>query len=214
MSREVSLIDLVAHELRTPLNVAMASLRQVEAAGPDAAALARARRACERLDQVATEMRDWARLSAAQPSIESVDLRAAVSEAVARAVATREPAIAARVGEVPAVAVTGVAGRLPEALSSLLAALVRAADLSDTIHVAARRDGPDVILTASRGDVAAPLAGAGFAVEWTGGLGFSLPLARIVIERAGGRLDSSQTPDGRPAAISVALSTAPGAPPG
>lgn len=214
MSREVSLIDLVAHELRTPLNVALASLLPVEATGPDPAAIARARRACERLDQIAAAMRDWARLSAAPPVLESVDLRPAITEAVARAVATRDPAIAVEVGAVPEIAVTGVAGRLTETLAALLSALVRAADASDTIHVAAERNGPEVMITASRGQPAPPLAGAAFAAEWTGGLGFSLPLARLVIELAGGRVSSKETPEGRPLAISVALSTASAAPRG
>ena len=76
-SREVSLVDLVLHELRTRLTVAIGSLRQVgDLADPtQQAALARALRSCERLEQLASQMRDWTRLEDAPAEPGSVPLR-------------------------------------------------------------------------------------------------------------------------------------------
>jgi hypothetical protein len=92
MNREVSLVDLIVHELRTPLTVALGSLRQVDLADPAAeAALGRVRRSCERLEQIAADMREFVRVSSLDPSdATAIDLQAAIGRAIAIVTSLRD----------------------------------------------------------------------------------------------------------------------------
>ncbi len=208
-SREVSLIDLVLHELRTPLTVAAGSLRQL---GPLAdttqqAALARALRACDKLERLAQDMRDWTRLQGSAAPIDTVTLLPVVEAAARDAEATRAGEIRV-ITQMPADVMAAAPARfLPGALTTLLTALIRAAVPGESIAVEGAVEGSHVRLRVRR-PVDIDLSGDGFEAEWTGGLGFSMPLARAVIESAGGRVASHASADGRLVAISVWLETA------
>jgi signal transduction histidine kinase len=153
MNREVSLVDLIVHELRTPLTVALGSLRQVDLADPAAeAALGRVRRSCERLEQIAADMREFVRVSSLDPSdATAIDLQAAIGRAIAIVTSLRDVRVELR-GDASA-PVLAFPHRLEGALGALLLALARAA-------------GPDESLVGGVG-FALPLARA--AIERAGG---------------------------------------------
>jgi signal transduction histidine kinase len=211
MNREVSLVDLIVHELRTPLTVALGSLRQVDLADPTAeAALGRARRSCERLEQIAADMREFVRVSGLDPSgATAVDLDAAIRDAIAMATSLRDVRIDVR-GETSA-RVLSFPRRLEGALGALLLALARAAGPDESLFVTVSAAGGRVLVSGQRAD-ASPEGATGFEAEWIGGVGFALPLARAAIERAGGRVWSAEASDGRFGAFSVSLVPAPQAP--
>lgn len=211
MNREVSLVDLIVHELRTPLTVALGSLRQVDLADPTAeAALGRARRSCERLEQIAADMREFVRVSGLDPSgATAVDLDAAIRDAIAMATSLRDVRIDVR-GETSA-RVLSFPRRLEGALGALLLALARAAGPDESLFVTVSAAGGRVLVSGQRAD-ASPEGATGFEAEWIGGVGFALPLARAAIERAGGRVGSAEASDGRFGAFSVSLVPAPQAP--
>jgi signal transduction histidine kinase len=215
-SREVSLVDLVVHELRTPLTVAIGSLRQLGGlADPlQQAAVARALRSCERLEQLAGEMRDWTRLSESPAEPGAVALPPVVTEAVRLAAATRAGAGGIVAGEVPDVMVRALPHQLPGALASLLAAVARAAEPDEAIVVDATVTADTATVDARRAGAPSVDVGGTFGAEWLGGLGFSLPLARAVIASSGGDVTSAHSTDGRLQAISVRLAVGCPEPPG
>jgi signal transduction histidine kinase len=208
MSREVSLVDLIVHELRTPLTVALGSLRQVEVADPAAAAaLARARRSCERLEQIAAEMREFVRTATLDASDATpVDLAATVARAVAAVHSLRDVRIETDSDVTPDV--MAFPNRLDSALGALLLALARAAGPGETLFITVTTAHDRVLVRGQRSD-AAPADGTGFDAEWVGGVGFALPLARAVIECAGGDVRSVAASDGRFGGFSVSLVPAP-----
>jgi signal transduction histidine kinase len=209
-SRAVSLVDLVVHELRTPLTVAIGSLRQIrELDDPmHQAALTRALRSCERVEQLVGQLRDWARLEdspAAEPA--AIALSQVLGEAVRVASAAR-PGVHIAAGDVPEVMVRALPHLIAEAVASLLSALARASDAGDVLTIEAAVTGTLATIVASR--IGAPGEDVGtFEAEWLGGLGFSLPLARAVIAGGGGGVGSTHAADGRLQAISVRLAVAP-----
>jgi len=209
-SRSVSLVDLVVHELRTPLTVAIGSLRQLGGlADPvQQAAVARALRSCERLEQLSGEMRDWTRLEASPAELAVVVLSPALTEAVRSAAATRASAATIVLGEVPEVRVTALPHLLPGALASLLVAVARAAEAGEAVAVDVTVAEDAATIVARRPGAPSGEAGGTFAAEWLGGLGFSLPLARAVIAGGGGEVTSTHAADGRLQRISVRLAAA------
>lgn len=210
MSRDVSLVDLIVHEMRTPLTVALGSLRQAQASEGDAAqaAWARAQRSCERLELLAAEMRDFVRVAALPDSAAApVRLDAVVDRAVAALSAQLDVEVDLGAVARP-LAVRALPGRLETAVTSLLMALARAASPGEGLVLAAAASAGTVTMVARRAQSDAP-ASDGFAAEWIGGNGFSLPLAKAIVERGGGRLASSLARDGRLGAISVTLAAAP-----
>ena len=208
-SRAVSLVDLVVHELRTPLTVAIGSLRQIgELADPTRqAALTRALRSCERVEQLVGQMRDWARLEDSPVEPGAVALSQVLGEAMRVASATR-PGVEIASGDLPGAMVRALPHLIAEAMASLLSALARASDAGDVLTVEAAVTDTVATIVASR--VGVPDVGIGtFEAEWIGGLGFSLPLARAVIAGGGGTVGSAHAADGRLQAISVRLAVAP-----
>ena len=206
-SRSVSLVDLVVHELRTPLTVAIGSLRQLGGlADPvQQAAVARALRSCERLEQLSGEMRDWTRLEASPAEPAVVALSPALTEAVRSAAASRASAAAIVLGDVPEVMVTALPHYLPGALASLLVAVARAAEAGEAVAVDVTVIENVATVVARRPGAPSVEAGGTFPAEWLGGLGFSLPLARAVIAGGGGEVTSTHSADGRLQGISVRL---------
>lgn len=206
-SREVSLVDLVVHELRTPLTVAIGSLRQLGGlADPvQQAAVARALRSCERLEQLTGEMRDWTRLSESPAEPGTVALPAVVTEAVRSAAAARAGAGGIVAGDVPDLMVRALPHQLPGALAALLAAVARAAEPGEAIAVDVTATVDTATVDARRSGAPSGDVGDTFSAEWLGGLGFSLPLARAVIAGGGGDVTSTHSADGRLQSISVRL---------
>ena len=208
-SRAVSLVDLVVHELRTPLTVAIGSLRQIGELGDPTrqAALARAVRSCERVEQLVGQMRDWVRLEDSPAEPGTVALSQVLGEAVRVASATRQDVEIAS-GEVPDVMVHALPHLIAEAVASLLAALARASDAGDVLTIEAAVTDTVATIVASRIGASGDEVGT-FEAEWLGGLGFSLPLARAVIAGGGGTAGSTHAADGRLQAISVRLPVVP-----
>jgi len=209
-SRVVSLVDLVLHELRTPLTVAIGSLRQVGLLADPAqqAAVARALRSCERLEQLASQMRDWTRLEDAPAEPGTVPLASTLAEAVGTASTTRAAAIVFATGQHDDVLVRGLPHLLPDALTSLLLAVVRASDASETITLEFTVADGTASLVMRRPEATVGHGTGTFEAEWLGGLGFSLPLARAVIVAGGGDVSSGHASDGRLQWISVRLAVA------
>lgn len=208
-SRPVSLVDLAVHELRTPLTVAIGSLRQLgELADPThQAALSRALRSCERVEQLVGQMRDWARLEDSPAEPAAIALSQVLGEAVRMASAAR-PGVEIASGDLPDVTVRALPHLIAEAVASLLSALARASDAGDVLTIEAAVTDTVATIVASR--IGAPGNDVGtFEAEWLGGLGFSLPLARAVITGGGGAVGSIHAADGRLQAISVRLAVAP-----
>ncbi|MBK5299440.1 MAG: HAMP domain-containing histidine kinase [Vicinamibacteria bacterium] len=208
-SRAVSLVDLAAHELRTPLTVAIGSLRQLAGLADPVhqAAVARAVRSCERLERLATEMRDWTRLAESPPAACPVALAGVLTEAMRTASAIRADEVTIIVGGTPDVMVQALP-HVPGALAALLVAVVRAAEGGETIAVEATVANDAATVVARRPGAGSFDGGATFDAEWLGGLGFSLPLARAVITGSGGEVTSAHSADGRLQAVSVQLAVA------
>ena len=207
-SRAVSLVDLVVHELRTPLTVAIGSLRQLGGlADPvQQAAVARALRACERLEHLSGQMRDWTRLeeSPATPGAVPLVPVAGRGRAFGRGKPRRRGRYPRR-ARCPDVLVRALPHLLPDALASLLAAVARAAEASETVAVDVTLADDVATILARRSGMPVAKGDGTFAAEWLGGLGFSLPLARAVIAGGGGTLTSTHSADGRLQSISVRL---------
>ncbi len=209
-SRAVSLVDMAAHELRTPLTVAIGSLRQLAGLADPVhqAAVARAVRSCERLERLATEMRDWTRLAESPPAACPVALAGVLTEAMRTASAIRADEVTIIVGGTPDVMVRALPHLVPGALAALLAAVVRAAEAGETIAVEATVANDAATVVACRPGAGSFDRGATFDAEWLGGLGFSLPVARAVITGSGGEVTSAHSADGRLQAVSVQLAVA------
>ena len=118
-----ALLDLVLHEMRTPITVATGSLRQVGPLGEATAqaAIDRALRSCARLDQLASQMRDWVRTIETPPATEVQAVDDLVRTAVTRAKANRTPDPAVQIDQGPPVKAAG-APALADALASLIEA--------------------------------------------------------------------------------------------
>ena len=209
MSTPAALIDLVVHEMRTPITVATGSLRQV---GPlnDAAqqgAIDRALRSCARLDQLATELRDWVRTTETPPASEPHAVSDLVRDAAARAAATRSSFPPVQIDEGPGLSAAG-APTLAEALAALIEAVARAADPSDAVRISWSAGDSGARIAIRRGDRPDADPSGAFDAELMGGLGFALPLARAVVEAGGGTLASRRDPQGRLDAVTVQLAAA------
>jgi signal transduction histidine kinase len=212
--RHLGHIELILHELRTPVNVAAGSVAQL--LEPDAepisaaqqAVLQRASRACGQLEQLCEDLRDWAQLSgSADALVAPAPLAPALKEAAKAAEATRRDAVQVLLPEDHAHTwrVMAPPGLLVRALTGVLAACVRTAPDRASIPVVVEDD-PGlheirVLVGAING---APTDG--FDAERMGGLGFVLPLARAVVEAAGGRIWSASG-SGRVVGIGLSLPT-------
>jgi signal transduction histidine kinase len=208
------MVELILHELRTPLNVASGSLAQAsdERIGvlstAQRAHIERARRACATLEQVVRQLRDWTELVNRTPGAHTL-LGPAVQEAVLQAVEATGRGVEAPVTMAGDVTVPVAPVALREALQSLVAAVLRASSDRASVPVgmqplAADASSRQRIVRISIGELGASTSGSGFEAEWLGGLGFSLPLARAIVESAGGAVWSHQ-PLGRLTGIGIEL---------
>lgn len=204
------MVELILHELRTPLNVASGSIAQAAderggALSPvQRAHLERARRACASLELVVRQLRDWTELVEGPPGPDTA-IGPAITEAVQQAIARGGRGLDASIA-IEADARVPIAPRpLGEALHALAEAVLRAAADGTRVAVHAQaRDGGTPIVRVTIGDTGSSKPGSGFDAEWLGGLGFSLPLARAIIESAGGVVWSHHA-GGRLAGIGIEL---------
>jgi signal transduction histidine kinase len=201
------LISLAVHELRTPHNVVSGTLRMLlgTPAGKTGDAARRllelADRSSARVTALLADLSEIAKIDAgslvlaAQP----VDLDTLIDEAVAAFEPPPESAaIVERGTRAPGLRVTGDVPRLRRAIVACLTAVARelpGEGLVVSVSVRTNSPEPGMVSVTLGGRQALDALPAGAASwgpldEWRGGLGLELPLARRVIERAGGRLCS------------------------
>jgi len=208
-TRDRAMVELILHELRTPLNVASGSIAQAadERAGPlspvQRAHLERARRACASLELVVRQLRDWTELVEAPPGPDT-PLGPAITEAVQQAIARSGRGLDAPISIDANARVPLAPLPLAEALHALTAAVLRAAADGTRVTVHAQADGGKPVVRVTIGDTGSSTPDSGFDAEWLGGLGFSLPLARAIIESVGGVVWSHHD-GGRLAGIGIEL---------
>jgi signal transduction histidine kinase len=211
--RHLGHIELILHELRTPVNVATGSLAQLLEPDTDPvtstqqSVIMRAVRACAQLEQLCEDLRDWAQLSGGTPLVTPTPLAPAIEEAAKAAEATRRGTVHLRLPEErhQSWRVLAPSGLLVRALTGVMAACLRTAPERASIPVVIDDDpgGHEIrVLVGAIG----PAPGEGFDAERMGGLGFALPLARAVVESAGGRIWSAAG-SGRVVGIGLALPT-------
>ncbi len=203
------LVELIVHEMRTPITVAMGSLKQVRMLADPAeqAAVDRAIRSCTRLERLAAELRDWARLKDARPAPVPHRLRDLLRDATAAAALGSAAATILELDDVPDVVVTALPG-LPDALRGLVDAILRAAEPGETPRGAIAVEDGTVVVTLYRPGCPPADRTAPFDAELLSGMGFALPLAAATIEAGGGRIASRRDGDGRLEAVTVQLASA------
>ncbi|MDE3154068.1 MAG: hypothetical protein KGN76_03155 [Acidobacteriota bacterium] len=217
------LLHLAVHELRTPASVVSGYLRMLLAghAGPlnerQQKMLSEADRSNRRLNDLIADLGTLSNLEsgALTLAVQRVPLWTLVREVTAAVDEGRDRGVlfeARTSGD--EVEVLADATRLRTALGALLTATARERVTPATCLVDGRletRDGggPQAVIRIGEEPALAGLDGPpGRFDDWRGGLGLALPLARHVVEGAGGRL---WAPRGRAnrAAIGVALPVAP-----
>jgi signal transduction histidine kinase len=211
-ARHLGHIELILHELRTPVNVAAGSLAQLLEPDSDAlsaaqqSAIVRAIRACSQMEQLCEDLRDWAHVSGGEPMVTTTLLAPALKEAAKAAEATRRDTVHLLLPDDQRQdwRVRSPSGLLVRALTGILAACLRTAPDRASIPVVVDDDPGLRELRILVGEIS-PTPGDSFEAERMGGLGFALPLARAVIEAAGGRVWSAAGA-GRGVGIGIGLS--------
>lgn len=204
-----SLVDLAVHELRSPLNVALGSLRMAiraaEASPARQSLLERAVRACEQLERTCNEMRDWTRLEAGGGPTAAVDLMNSLRDAARRAEAAGNGAVRVSVRDTrDRVFVRAMPDRLTDALTAALRSVVRAADADAVIPVKVESVAAGEAVSVEIGSPGLQDDAEPESIDRIGGLAFSLPLGRSVIEAGGGTMWVAQV-DGRVAGVGIRL---------
>jgi len=212
-TRHLGHIELILHELRTPVNVAAGSIAQLLEPDTDPVTSAqqsvilRAARACSQLEQLCEDLRDWAQLSGGTPLVTPTPLAPALKEAAKAAEATRRDTVHLSLPEFHRHdwRVLSPIGLLVRALTGVMAACLRTAPDGACIPVVVEDDPGSHEIRVLVGAIG-PAAEDRFDAERMGGLGFALPLARAVVESAGGRIWSA-TGGGRLVGIGLSFPT-------
>jgi signal transduction histidine kinase len=215
-------LSLVVHEFRTPLTVTAGYLRMLarhfaEGLGDQQRKLLEeAEKSCGRLSALVADLSDLANIEAGQAGFANehvavFDLLREVAEGVHEG---RDRGVILQVsGGVPDAIVDGDRGRLRKALAAVLTATLREHAQPAIVPVSAIVDEIE-----GRGRFALIVVGDpttdgayrfdpqrwGTFQEFRGGVGFSLPIARAIIDRSGGRIWSLQGAGAR-AAVALAL---------
>ena len=197
-------LSLAVHELRTPMTVIAGYIRMLlqDRAGavtePQRRLLEEAEKSCGRLSELVAELSDLSGLEAGSGSFNraALDLRAVLSEAVAALPALPDRPIAIDLRVAPGKAlVEADPVRLRAAFTAVLSALRRELVTSPTLAVresVREIDGrPTSWIAIADAQLIAHVAESQDVEafnEWRGGVGFSLGVARRVIEAHGGRI--------------------------
>jgi signal transduction histidine kinase len=205
------LVTLVAHELRTPLSVVSGYVKMLtsERQGPltDAQrrSLAGADRACQQLMTIAADMSWLARITRGEiaPNRTPVALERLLAEIQAAHQSPDEhPVTVEAIVETKPLTINSDANHLRRALTSILAAAVKAAPDHATVRiVGAKRDmiaiacGPETLIEDLLAAIAHPQT-LDPVNESLGGLGVGLPLARRLMALEGGTIGTRATPGG------------------
>jgi K+-sensing histidine kinase KdpD len=214
---DIALIELILHEVRTPLNILSGSLGQLtegrvgHLTDAQLAVTQRAHRASAQLDRLSAELRGWITARSTPPPAARAAIGPLVASAATAAEAHGGRLVTVRVQTGPPgdLIVSAPAELLGAALGAAIAAVVRGAPAGATIPVVVRRlkdeaPGSTAQVRVDIGDCGGAGPESGFAAEHVGGLGFSLPLARAVVEASGGRVWSREDA-GRPVGIGLQL---------
>jgi signal transduction histidine kinase len=209
------LLSLAVHELRTPATVVTGYLRMLmkDQAGPlsddQRRLVEEAVKSCGRISALLAEMSDLAHfeLGDAPFADETVDLTAIARGVVEEAPTGADLAPVTYLDAGERAEVSGDATRLRAALASIVRCVQRELPTVTSIVVRLQSRPSTVVVAIGASDVVPSLAnadeaGAGFD-DLRGGMGMSLPLARRVIERHGGRL--VVLPDNPKAGVAVVL---------
>ena len=198
------LLSLAVHELRTPASVVSGYLRMVltERAGPVPEAqrrfLEEAEKSCRRIAELLAEMSDLAHIELGDAPFqrETVDLAALVREIVEGAARGDDVANVTLQDDARPAIVEGDPARLRAALTAIVRCLQRETVSGDGIVVKRTSQPGWASIAVGQADAAAALATTGGRPspdtttfdELRGGMGVTLPVARRVVERHGGRL--------------------------
>jgi K+-sensing histidine kinase KdpD len=221
----VKLLNLAVHELRTPASVVSGYLRMLLAghAGPlnerQQKLVTEAERSSRRLNDLVADLSTLANLEAGTLSLpaQRVALFALIRDVAAETREGRDRGVVIEV-RTPAdeAEVMADSVRLRAAVATLLMAMARERAMPGTLVIDGRVEshaGAAHVIVRLGEEAALPrLDGpAGRFDIWRGGLGVALPLARHVVEAAGGRLWSPRGRANR-SATGLALPLAPPAP--
>jgi signal transduction histidine kinase len=214
------LLSLAAHEFRTPASVVSGYLRmlQKETDTPlsdrQRKMIDEAARSCARLVALISELSEVSKLDSntAPVRLETFDLFRDLEEVARNVQEGDDREVTLQLGGSPAGAgITGDRHRLTAAFGSIFRALLREQPSSTTV-LADRRLVPHgdrhsaVVIIAKDIDVQRAYGAVAQSFdEHRGGIGLSLPIARRVIERAGGRLWSPTPQDDADRALRSAV---------
>src|SRR5688572_22703161 len=199
------LLSLAVHEFRTPITVVAGYIRMLlkDRAGPitdqQRRLLEEAEKSCGRLSALVAEMSDLSNLEGGTAALNrsTVDLRAAVEQAIAALPPLTDHEVVVELQPGEAVSVPGDATRLRAAIVSLMVALRRELVTTDRllVHVSTGQLAGAPVAIIALGDeeqLPAILASEPGTLptfdEWRGGSGLSLGVARRVIGQHGGSL--------------------------
>ncbi len=203
------LLSLGVHELRTPVTVAAGYIRMLlkEQAGPlserQRKLLDEAEKSCGKLAALVADMSELAKLDAGEIAFarQSVVLAPLLSEVAGSMHEGSDRDVTLAVDDVPiTLMITGDSARLRSALAALVHATLRERGEPGVVRLRLQAAGSGITLGVGddqsvRQVIEAPQDTA--FDEWRGGVGFSLPIARRVIEAHGGRIWSLPGPSPR-----------------
>jgi signal transduction histidine kinase len=209
-SEQAELLALAVHEFRTPVTVIAGYLRMLvrEQLGPlsdrQKKVLEEAERSCGRLTALVGEMSELSTLDAgpARPGHDALALAATMDDIAAAAAEGRDRGVTiSRSGLEDVHAVVGDRRRVTAALGSLVTAILREQNDAGRVVIDIGRREADGRLMAAITIAPDHLANEPWdnggpdarLNEFRGGLGLALPIARRVIEQAGGRVWSPAT---------------------
>ena len=202
---QAELLALAVHEFRTPVTVVSGYLRMLarEQLGPlnerQRKLVEESERSCARLSALVAEMSELANLDAnGAIAAEDVPLQSVLEDAAARVDDGREHDVTIEIAAGDnGVTVPGDRRRLTAAVTALLRAVVREQIEAGRVLMDVRVDDsgghPTAVISIGRTDDATEAHDVPAAElnEFKGGLGLSVPIARRVIDRHGGRVLSS-----------------------
>lgn len=194
-----ALLSLAVHELRSPATVISGYVKMLlrghggTLTTAQREALLQAEQSCERVVDLLAEMSDLSRLNGGRAALASDRVDVAMLLSDAAAAVRPEPGLTFRLALMPPQAPCPVVvdrARRARAIAAL-AAMVARADEVDTVVATGERIGDRAVITVSSAPdrvTAGTLDRLGQFDDLAGGLGLSLPLARLVVESAGGQV--------------------------